>query len=108
MLITLVKTGADGRRYYYSIHDRQTGLFAPYTLTIVWGASPNGGRERVYGYETRRALERALRALLNKRFAAGYSLLYSYSRSSRYRSIIREESRSTRDGGAGHKAGHSA
>ncbi len=94
MLITLVKTGADERRHYYSIHDRQAGLFTSYTLTIVWGPSPHRGRERVYSFDTRRALERKLRYILKRRFLSGYSLLYSYSRSNNYRTIIQEEFRS--------------
>ena len=93
MLITLVKTGADDRRHYYSIHDRQAGLFSSYTLTIVWGPSPHRGRERVYSFDTRRALERKLRSILKRRFSSGYSLLYSYSRSNNYRTILQEEFR---------------
>lgn len=94
MLITLVKTGADKRRHYYSIHDRQGGLFSSYTLTIVWGPSPHRGRERVYTFDTRKALERKLRSILKRRFSSGYSLLYSYSRSNNYRTILQEEFRS--------------
>jgi hypothetical protein len=105
MLVTLVKKGADGRRHYYSIHDRQAGLFARYTLTVVWGPSARGGRERVYSFETRKALERKLRRILNRRFASGYMLLYSYSRSSGYRKIIREEFGGSRSSKKGRRLG---
>jgi hypothetical protein len=104
MLITLVKRGADGRRHYYTIHDRQAGLFSNYTLTVVWGASPHRGRERVYGFETRKALERKLRQILSRRYSSGYTLLYSYSRSSNYRTILREEFGSGMSSGAGGRA----
>lgn len=88
MYISLRKTGENGKQYYYTIHDRQPGLFHPYTLITIWGAKPDGGRRKIYGFETREEKDRALRGLIRKRIETGYTILYSYARSRVYRRVF--------------------
>ena len=91
MIVTFVRAKGN-RRHYYTMHDYQTGLFGTYTLTIIWGPYIETGRRKAYSFETRREMDRKLRELVSRRFSQGYSLLYSYSRSAKYRKLFHAES----------------
>ncbi len=90
MIILLRKTTPKGSHYYYTLHDRQTGLFEAYTLTTMWGSSPDGGHEKVYSFSTEKELDEKLRKLVEKRLRGGYKVLYSYSRDKNYRAVLQE------------------
>ena len=90
MIILLRKTTPAGTHHYYTIHDRQTGLFDLYTLTTLWGPSPDGGREKIYSFSAKEEMERKLRDLVRRRIRSGYTVLYSYSREERYRQVLRQ------------------
>lgn len=98
MYITLRKTGAQGAQYYYTIHDRQPGLFQAHSLVAVWGPNPDSGRRKVYSFDTRDEKDEALRRLIQKRIGDGYTVLYSYARSRAYRRVFQEFDRA---GGSG-------
>lgn len=87
MVVIFVKNTGK-QRYYYTIHDYQPGLFASYTLTIIWGPYMETGRRKVYTFETRRKMDTKLRDLVKRRFKNGYTLFYSYSRDPRYRTLF--------------------
>ena len=90
MIILLRKTTPKGNHYYYTLHDRQTGLFEKYTLTTMWGSTPDGGREKVYSFSSAEELDEKLRGLINRRLRSGYTVLYSYSRDKNYRAVLQE------------------
>lgn len=90
MTITLRKTTSSGRHYYYTIHDRQSGLFEPYTLTLVWGPRPDRGRQKIISFAGREQKDRALRKLIALRIMAGYKVFYSYARKRHYLKVFRE------------------
>jgi len=98
MYITLRKTGAHGAQYYYTIHDRQPGLFQAHTLIAVWGPNPDSGRRKVYSFDTRDEKDEALRHLIRKRIGDGYAVLYSYARSKAYRRVFDEFDRTSGTG----------
>ena len=89
MTITLRKS-TQGGHYYYTLHDRQSGLFEKYTLTAVWGPKPDGGRRKVYGFETLHEKDRMLRRLIRARLRSGYRVFYSYSRSGHYLKVFHD------------------
>jgi len=80
MIVTLFRTGSDGSLLYYTIHDRQAGLSQLYTLTVAWSRGNGRGRERFYTFDSLEDKDRMIRSLLARRYKAGYSLLYSFSR----------------------------
>jgi predicted DNA-binding WGR domain protein len=90
MTITLRKTSESGRHYYYTIHDRQSGLFEPYTLTVVWGPRPDRGRRKIFSFPNREMKDRALRKMIVRRITCGYRVFYSYARKSHYLKIFAE------------------
>ncbi|MFO7729556.1 MAG: hypothetical protein R6V86_02215 [Spirochaetia bacterium] len=90
MIILLRKTTPSGIHYYYTLHDRQTGLFEHYTLTTMWGSSPDGGRQKVYSFSSNGELDKKLRQLMSRRLRSGYKVLYSYSRDGNYRAVLKE------------------
>jgi hypothetical protein len=81
MIITLYKTGADGRIAYYTIHDRQPALDAPYALCASWRVGAGRERERLHRFETLAGRDKAVRTLVARRVKAGYRILYFFSRS---------------------------
>ncbi|WP_455382278.1 hypothetical protein [Salinispira pacifica] len=89
MFITLYRVGKHERVHYYTIHNRQGNLFTPYSLTVSWGTSMDGGRERLIILETRRALDEQVRRLIRHRLRQGYRVLYSYFRQDEKRYIRR-------------------
>lgn len=90
MIILLRKTTPKGNHFYYTLHDRQAGLFQEYTLTAIWGSSPDGGREKVYSFSNPEKLDEKLRELISRRLRSGYKVLYSYSRDKNYRAVLQE------------------
>ena len=90
MTITLRKTSGSGRHYYYTIHDRQSGLFEPYTLTVVWGPRPDRGRQKIHSFSSRVEKDRALRKLITLRILTGYRVFYSYARKRHYLKVFQE------------------
>jgi predicted DNA-binding WGR domain protein len=87
MVVTFVKSSGD-RRYYYTLHDYQISLFSRYSLTVIWGPYIETGRRKVYTFDTKQQLDAKLRSLVRRRFSLGYTLLYSYSRSEKYRDLF--------------------
>jgi predicted DNA-binding WGR domain protein len=85
MMITLYKPDDQGRIHYYSLNDRQTHLFAAYTITINWGLAPSSGRQRTYAFDSRREMDRKLQQLIQRKVDAGYRVLYSFFRNQEYR-----------------------
>ncbi len=77
MLVILYRTEPDGRKHYYSIDDRQSQLFAPFSLTVRWGLSPEGGRNRHYEFASLAAKNQMIRWILVKKLKS-YQVLYSY------------------------------
>ncbi|SRR6056297_376105 len=88
MIILLRKTTPRGSHFYYTLHDRQSGLFDLYTLTTLWGPSPDGGREKIYSFSTRQELDKKLQEIVSRRLRSGYKVLYSYSRDKNYRAVL--------------------
>lgn len=84
MIVTLFKTGKDGRLLYYSIHDRQQTLSDPYTLTSAWRTGNGKEREKHYSFDCLAHMDTMIRSLLSRRIKAGYKLLYSFSRDARW------------------------
>lgn len=80
MIITLFKTGEDGRMRYYTLHDRQPVLGAPFALTVAWRTGNGAEREKVYVFETLAEMDRKIREVFGRRARDGYRLLYSFSR----------------------------
>ncbi|HTX71662.1 MAG TPA: hypothetical protein VMC79_02460 [Rectinemataceae bacterium] len=80
MLITFIKTGRDGRTQFYTIHDRQAALDAPFALCAAWRVGSGRERERLHRFQSVGERDRMLRELIARRFKAGYKLLYSFSR----------------------------
>jgi len=93
MTITLRRTSNNGKHYYYTIHDRQSGLFMHYTLTVVWGPRVDRGRQKLYTFNTRMEQDTALRFLIAKRINAGYQIFYSYARKRSYLKVFHEFSK---------------
>jgi hypothetical protein len=81
MIITLYKNGADGRVHYYTIHDRQPVLDAPYALCASWRVGLGRERERLHRFETLAERDKSLRSLVARRVKDGYRILYFFSRS---------------------------
>ena len=90
MTVTLRKKLQNGKHYYYSLHDRQSGLFDAFTLTATWGSRPDGGRSKIYSFATRSERDRALRSLIRKRIRQGYWIFYSYARKGNYLKVLHE------------------
>lgn len=87
MLVTFYRTEGDAAPYYYAVHDRQGNLFAPYSLTVIWGAELSAGREKVYTFSTSGELDAKLREIIDERLRDGYRVLYSYFRRGEYKKL---------------------
>jgi hypothetical protein len=88
MIVTLYRNGEDGKTLYYTVHDRQQLLTAPYALTTAWRTGNGKEREKVYAFESLAAMDLMIRQVLAKRIKAGYRLLYSWSRDARWSSPL--------------------
>lgn len=80
MMVTLYKKHHQGQPYYYTVHDRQGSLFAPFTLTIMWGKKLDRPREKVITFTTHEEMNLKIRVILDKKLREGYRVLYSYFR----------------------------
>ncbi|HET7838859.1 MAG TPA: hypothetical protein VFL04_03805 [Rectinemataceae bacterium] len=80
MIVTLYRTAADGRMHYYTIHDRQQVLDAPFALCASWRIGMGREREKLHRCETLGERDRLIRTLIGQRTRAGYKILYSFSR----------------------------
>ena len=94
-MITFYKTMNDASLRYYSIHDRQSHLFARYSFSAIFGMDQGSGRERVYTFQTRREMDTKLREIFNERTSRGYKVLYSYAKLDRYKSMFKEVGQKT-------------
>ena len=81
MIIALYRTGASGIINYYSMHDRQPLLTAPYALTVCWRRGDGREQEKIFGFESVAERDRKIREIFLQKIRQGYSLLYSYIRS---------------------------
>ncbi|HOX33396.1 MAG TPA: hypothetical protein PLB91_13785 [Spirochaetales bacterium] len=81
MIITLYKTGAGGKTLYYTIHDRQQLLDAPFALSAAFRVGLGRERERLHRFEKLADRDRMIRSLVARRLKDGYRLLYTFSRS---------------------------
>ncbi len=90
MMITFYKTDNHGRVRYYTIHDRQGHLFTTHSLTVIWGKALTSGREKVYPFQDRQAMDNHLRKLFKERIQSGYRILYSFSRKEKYRKLFQD------------------
>jgi hypothetical protein len=81
MIITLYKAGADGKTHYYTIHDRQQVLDAPFALCAAFRIGLGRERERLHRFESLADRDRMIRTLIARRLKDGYRLLYTFSRS---------------------------
>jgi len=102
MIITLIKSGKDGRLHYYTIHDRQQLLDAPFALCAAWRVGMGRERERLHRFQSVVERDRMLRTLVARRLRDGYRLLYSFSRAgfAGETDILLEQAFAARGGGA--------
>ena len=63
---------------YYSLDDLQKGLFHPYVVTARWGSRPNGGRKKLYYFESEKEKNAVIRRLLQEKIQQNYRVLYNY------------------------------
>lgn len=80
MMVTLYKKNSEGQPFYYTLHDRQSSLFASFTLTILWGRKLDRPREKVITFTSHQEMNRKIRSILDKKMQEGYRVLYSYFR----------------------------
>ncbi len=81
MIITLYKEAKDGKTQYYTVHDRQQVLDAPYALCASWRIGSGRERERLHRFDSLAERDKMIRRLIAQRIKAGYRILYSFSRS---------------------------
>jgi hypothetical protein len=81
MIITLYKAGKDGRTYYYTVHDRQPVLDAPYAICASWRVGLGKERERLHRFQKLADRDRTIRRLIGLRIRDGYKILYTFTRS---------------------------
>lgn len=79
-----MKHGQDERILYFTIHDRQPSLTAPYALTTAYRVGSGRERERHYDFGNISEMDVAIRSFLARRIKDGYHLLYSWSRDARW------------------------
>ncbi len=80
MIITLYKAGKDGKTHYYTVHDRQPVLDAPYALCASWRIGIGKERERLHRFRTLLERDRMIRRLISMRVRDGYKILYTFTR----------------------------
>jgi hypothetical protein len=81
MIITLYRTGKDGKTHYYTIHDRQLLLDSPYALCASWRIGMGKERERIHRFQTLLERDAMIRKLISMRVKDGYRILYTFTRS---------------------------
>ncbi|MDA8424938.1 MAG: hypothetical protein M0Z80_02275 [Treponema sp.] len=75
-----MKNAKDGRLHYYTVHDRQPVLDAPFALCSAWRIGIGRERERLYRFQSVVERDRMIRKLVSRRLRDGYRLIYSFSR----------------------------
>lgn len=84
MIVTLFRTGKDGRLLYYTLHDRQQSLTSAFALTTAFRSGNGKEREKLHLFDSLAEMDAMIRLTLRKRFKDGYRLLYSFSRDARW------------------------
>lgn len=84
MIVTLYRTGTDGRMLYYTVHDRQQSLTSAYSLTSAFRTGNGREREKHHDFNSLAEMDAMIRKLLSRRVKSGYRLLYSWSRDARW------------------------
>jgi hypothetical protein len=80
MIITLFKVGKDGKTYYYTVHDRQPVLDAPYAICASWRVGSGKEREKLHRFESLLDRDKMIRKIIAQRVKAGYKILYTFTR----------------------------
>jgi hypothetical protein len=80
MIITLYKAGKDGRTHYYTVHDRQPVLDAPYAICASWRVGLGKEREKLHRFQLLLDRDKMIRRLIAQRVKDGYKILYTFSR----------------------------
>jgi hypothetical protein len=80
MIITLYKAGKDEKTHYYTVHDRQPVLDAPYAICASWRVGLGKEREKLHRFESLLERDRMIRRLIAQRVKDGYKILYTFSR----------------------------
>jgi hypothetical protein len=80
MIITLYKVGSDGKTHYYTVHDRQPVLDAPYAICASWRIGLGKEREKLHRFEALVDRDKMIRRLIARRVKDGYRILYTFSR----------------------------
>lgn len=80
MIITLYKVGKDGKTHYYTVHDRQPVLDAPYAICASWRVGLGKERERLHRFQSLLDRDKTIRRLIGCRIKDGYKILYTFSR----------------------------
>lgn len=80
MIITLFKVGRDGKTYYYTVHDRQPVLDAPYAICASWRVGSGKEREKLHRFETLLDRDKMIRRIIAQRVKGGYKILYTFTR----------------------------
>jgi hypothetical protein len=80
MIITLYKVGKDGKTHYYTIHDRQPVLDAPYAICASWRVGLGKEREKLHRFPSLLDRDLLIRRLIARRVKDGYKILYTFSR----------------------------
>jgi hypothetical protein len=80
MIITLYKVGRDGKTYYYTVHDRQPVLDAPYAICASWRVGSGKEREKLHRFETLLGRDKMIRCIISQRVKGGYKILYTFTR----------------------------
>ena len=80
MIITLYKVGKDGKTHYYTVHDRQPVLDAPYAICASWRVGLGKERERLHRFDTLFERDKMIRRLIAQRVKDDYKILYAFSR----------------------------
>jgi hypothetical protein len=80
MIITLYKAGRDGKTYYYTVHDRQPVLDAPYAICASWRVGSGKEREKLHRFETLLDRDKMIRRIIAQRVKGGYKILYTFTR----------------------------
>ena len=76
----MYKAGKDGKTHYYTVHDRQPVLDAPYALCASWRIGLGKERERLHRFRSLLERDRTIRRLIGLRMKDGYKILYTFTR----------------------------
>jgi hypothetical protein len=80
MIITLYKVGKDEKTHYYTVHDRQPVLDAPYAICASWRVGLGKEREKLHRFQSLLERDKMIRRLIAARIKDDYKILYTFSR----------------------------